>query len=86
LVEDKLKCKILFFAQAAEAVGERERTVSIESGSTIADVFEHIANTCPALVLLQQTCAFAIDEKLVQADTEVTDGCTVAVLPPVRGC
>ena len=85
LAEDKLSCKVLFFAAAAEAVGEREQTITVGIGSTVADVFDHFASMHTALTSLQQTCAFAIDEKLVHIDTEVTDGCTMAVLPPVSG-
>jgi molybdopterin converting factor subunit 1 len=85
LEEDKLTCKILFFAAAADAAGQREQTVSIERGSTIADVFAKLSAKSPTLHKLERTCAFALDEKLVHADTEVTNGCTVALLPPVSG-
>jgi|TARA_B110000116_G_C16753209_1_gene544452 molybdopterin converting factor subunit 1 len=85
LAEDNYTCRILFFASAAEALGLRETTISVDSGSTVADVVGHVAKTSPALALIQQTCAFAINETLVQADTVITDGCTIAVLPPVSG-
>ena len=85
MAEDKYTCTILFFASAAEAFGLRETTISVDSGSTLADVIAHIAKMSPALASIQQTCAFAINETLVQSDTVITDGCTIAVLPPGSG-
>jgi len=85
LAEDKLTCKILFFASAAEAAGHREQAVEVSVGATVADVFLEVSKESQSLAALQHICAFAIDEQLVQSDTEVTDGCTIAVLPPVSG-
>jgi molybdopterin converting factor small subunit len=73
---------VLFFAAAAEAVGKRQQIVTLERGATIADV---VAEIHPSLAALQYACAFAIDEKLMPIDTKLTDGCTIAVLPPVSG-
>lgn len=85
MAEGKCTCTILFFASAAEAVGLREKTVLFENGSTLGDVIEHLVDMFPALASIQQTCAFALNEMLVQPDTEISDGCTIAVLPPVSG-
>jgi molybdopterin converting factor subunit 1 len=85
LAEDKVTCKILFFAAAAEASGQREKIVEASVGATVADVFASLSAESPTLHSLRKYCAFAIDEKVVQADTVVTNGCTIAVLPPVSG-
>ncbi|MBC8522509.1 MoaD/ThiS family protein [PVC group bacterium] len=85
MADGKVTCTILFFASASEAAGERERLVSLDEGSTVADVFAKVSQDCQPLAALKSSCAFAIDEKIVQGDTEITDGCTVAVLPPVSG-
>ena len=85
MAEDKVTCKILFFAAAAEASGQREKIVEVSVGATVADVFASLSAESPTLHSLRKYCAFAIDEKVVQADTVVTNGCTIAVLPPVSG-
>jgi molybdopterin converting factor subunit 1 len=85
LVDDDVTCTMLFFAAAADAMDSRDQTLTIPMGSTVGDAFETVSKECHALASLQSICAFAIDEQLVQASTKVTDGCTIAVLPPVSG-
>ncbi|MDP7008965.1 MAG: molybdopterin converting factor subunit 1 [Phycisphaerales bacterium] len=83
--ESNIQCTVLFFAAAAEATGERELQLSLPFGSTVADAFEELVRSCSSLQKLQQSCALAVDEKIVPMDTSLTDGCTIAILPPVSG-
>ena len=83
MADDKLTCRVLFFAAAADAAGKRQCEITIEHGATVQDVFESCAND--ALLSLREICAFAMDEAIVPKEVEVTDGCTIAVLPPVSG-
>ncbi|MBC8202525.1 MAG: molybdopterin converting factor subunit 1 [Planctomycetes bacterium] len=85
MAENNITCKVLFFASAAEATGQREQTVEVALGATVAELFAILSSESPALQQLQKICAFAIEEKLVHADTEITESCTIAVLPPVSG-
>ena len=83
MADDKLTCTVLFFAAAADAAGKRQMEITLDRGATVRDVIELCANE--ALESLCKVCAFAIDESIVQEEAEVTDGCTIAVLPPVSG-
>ena len=83
MADDKLTCTVLFFAAAADAAGKRQMEITLDRGATVRDVIESCANE--ALESLCKVCAFAIDEKLMPIDTKLTDGCTIAVLPPVSG-
>ena len=85
MADGNVTCTLLFFAAAAEAVGERRMTITLSENSTVADVFAKVSKECQPLADLQTICAFAIDEELVQGETAVSDGCTIAVLPPVSG-
>jgi len=76
---------VLLFAAAAEAVGCNEKKLTLPISSTASDVFDALAAECEALTAMKGFCALAIDQQLVARETVLTDGCTVAILPPVSG-
>ena len=81
----ELKCNVLFFAAAAEAAGCRETELVVPSGSTVSDAFDLLASKHEQLIQLCALCAVAIDQQICSKDTQLTDGCTLAFLPPVSG-
>ena len=80
-----MKCKVLFFAAAAQAMECREKEIQIASSATVGDVFDSFASTCAPLASLSTSCAFAVDGQLARRDLPLREGCTVAILPPVSG-
>ena len=79
--ESDLKIQLLLFATAADAVGQSQMELIVPEGSTAKSV----CNSIDSLVEMSERCAFAIDHAFVNPDTSVTDGCTLAILPPVSG-
>ena len=76
---------MLFFAAAADAVGCREISLSLQGDATAGDAFDAIAITHEALAEIKNQCAIAVDHQLGSSSAKLHDGCTVAILPPVSG-
>ena len=83
--DGKLACKVLLFAAASDVCGKREAQLSMPRNSSIGDVFDVLSETSPELCSLRSRCAFAMDQKICSSDTQLLDGCTIAILPPVSG-
>jgi len=80
-----MKCKVLFFAAAAQAMGCREQEITVQQGTTAGEVFDTLAHGCEPLAVLSSICALAVDGQLAQRGTQLQDDCTIAILPPVSG-
>lgn len=83
--EDNLTCTVLFFAAAAEAVGCDNQELTLQSGSTVSDVFDSFAQNHPQFAAMKRSCAVALNSTLCSSTTPLHEGCTVAFLPPVSG-
>ncbi len=85
MVDDELKCRVLLFAAAAEAVGCRTIELTMPHGATVNDLVDTVAHAHEQFETVKEWCAFAIDQQLCSIDTLLSDGCEVAFLPPVSG-
>jgi molybdopterin converting factor subunit 1 len=85
LADGEIKCKVLFFAAAAQAMDCREQEITVQQYATAGDVLELLAENCEPFAALSSTCALAVDRQLSKRDTQLCDGCTIAILPPVSG-
>ena len=73
------------FASAADAMGQRARTLHLTNGATVSDAWSALVKVCPELKTLEDTIAFACNDRLVTRQTTLKDGDTLALLPPVSG-
>ena len=80
-----MKCKVLFFAAAAQAMECREKEITLEQDATAGDAFDSLTQRCQSLAAISSCCALAVDGQLAQRKTQLHDGCTIAILPPVSG-
>ncbi len=80
-----MRIRILAFATAAEALGGREHDLELPDGGTVGDLLERLAGQAPELAELSSRLALAIDGELVGPEAALTDGCELALLPPVSG-
>lgn len=80
-----MKIEALFFASARDAVGTASRTLEVEAGSSVRDVFELLAAAHPALHAARTSLRFAVNEDFADVDRELSDGDCLALLPPVSG-
>ena len=77
--------RIVAFASAADALGSGELSVEMPTGSTLADLKEHLESQFPDLARHWPRLAVAVDGELAPAETELRPGVEVALLPPVSG-
>jgi molybdopterin converting factor subunit 1 len=76
---------VRYFAAAREAAGTEAEDVELESGATVDGLLARLRERHPDLVSLAGTLRFAIGERFVTAETALSDGDTVVVIPPVSG-
>lgn len=77
--------RVLFFASLADLMGERRRTVNLPAGAAISDALDNLANDVPELAFRAPHVSFALNEAFVPADTPLSDGDELALIPPVSG-
>ena len=76
--------KLLFFAQCAQWVAHRELSIPWEGRSSIAGLLGRRPELQP-LLRHQGMLKAAVNQELVDFNTEVNDGDEIAFLPPVSG-
>ena len=76
---------VRYFAAAREAAGTDSERIDLEAGATITGLLDALRRRHPALVPLAGTLRFAIGERFVPAETALSDGDTVVLIPPVSG-
>ncbi len=81
-----MRVEVLYFAAARERAGTGEEEIELSDGATVTDVLTRIEALHPDLAALRPYVRVAMDEAFVSdLDTQVRDGATVALIPPVAG-
>jgi molybdopterin synthase catalytic subunit len=76
---------VLFFGAARDAVGHEEIELSINSGSTAAQVFGQLTRAHPELQRFGKSLLLAVNQEYADPNREVRDGDELAIFPPVSG-
>jgi len=77
---------VLYFAALRELLGKSEETLSGLPGTlTIAELAEQLVQLHPTLSPHLGSVRFALNESFVGSGARVTEGDTVALIPPVSG-
>jgi sulfur-carrier protein len=77
---------VLYFAALRELLGTSEETVSdLASPLSVRAFAELLGRRHPRLLPHLGSVRFAVNEAFVNADAEIADGDTVALIPPVSG-
>jgi molybdopterin converting factor subunit 1 len=71
------------FAVAAERVGASR--VELPHPPTVAHLRRNLTDTWPSLADLLPRCAVAVNHEYATADTPLSPGDEVAIIPPVSG-
>lgn len=85
---DRIKVKLLFFAESRELTGKKETQLflmsEINTGSKLRNT---VFNKFPCLLPLQDSIIIALNEKyLIDKDNfQLSNGDEIAVLPPLSG-
>ena len=80
-----ISVRVLFFASLADLMGGRRRSLDLPAGATIADALRALSKDVPELASRAPHVSFAINEAFVSADTPLSDGDELALIPPVSG-
>ncbi len=80
-----MRVTLLYFAVVRELIGKPSETREIESGQTLKQVFDEIAEEHPALYRLRPSLMFMVNQEYAAADLQVQDGDEIALIPPVSG-
>lgn len=82
---DRMRCEVLFFAQAREAAGSDRQSIDLPDRATVRTVLDALSAQHPHLQMLRGRLAVAIDQRYASADTPLREGCVIALIPPVSG-
>ena len=80
-----MQCQVLLFAQLAQAIGKDRITIELSKGATVNDALNELAQKHELIAQMRNSIAVAINEQYCNANTEIKDGDTLALIPPVSG-
>ena len=80
-----MQCQVLLFAQLTQAIGKDRITIELSNGATVNEALNKLAQNHEVIAQMRNSLAVAINEQYCNADTEIEDGDTLALIPPVSG-
>ncbi len=78
-----MKVQVLFFGATAEAVGEREIEINLETETKAATAFKHIVSTYPNLQ--KHSLLFAVNQEYANGDEMLKTGDELGIFTAVSG-
>jgi deoxyribonuclease-4 len=82
---DVFNVTVHLFGHYADLAGGEPVELTLSAGATVRDVATLLAERDTRLAQLVDHCRFAVDEEYASLDSPISDGCTVAALPPMSG-
>lgn len=80
-----MRVTVRYFAIARERVKVPVETLELAEGATLSTLKDALAEKHPPLAPLFPQLRFALDEEFAPLDARLTEGCEVALIPPVAG-
>jgi molybdopterin synthase catalytic subunit len=80
-----MRVRIRLFAIQRELAGTREHILDLPDGSTVGDAWDGLVASFPALAPGRASVRFARNGAYADADTPLSEGDEVAMIPPVSG-
>lgn len=77
--------RVLFFGAVRDLTGSAEETITLNSSTTLAKLFDDYAARFPRLKELASSIVLARNQEFSDPSTPLADGDEVAFLPPVSG-
>ncbi len=78
-----MKVQVLFFGATAEAVGEREIKIDLETQTKVAAAFKQIVSAYPNLQ--KHSLLFAVNQEYASGEEFIKDGDELAIFTAVSG-
>ncbi|HXX14064.1 MAG TPA: MoaD/ThiS family protein [Candidatus Eremiobacteraceae bacterium] len=80
-----LRVKVLFFGPIRELTGASEEAIEVPVGATLENVFHLYCSRFPRLSTYRASLVASQNQDFASWDSPVTEGDTIAFLPPVSG-
>jgi molybdopterin synthase catalytic subunit len=80
-----MKVNVRLFAGLHDLLGERQVTLELPEGATVADLREQLGRRYPVVTPFLSTLICAVDEEYVPLEHSLREGDDVALIPPVSG-
>ncbi len=80
-----MKVNVRLFAGLHDLLGQRQVTLELTEGATVAHLREQLGREYPVVTPFLSTLVCAVDEEYVPAEHPLRDGDDVALIPPVSG-
>lgn len=80
-----MKVRVIAFATASDILGKESLEVILPEAAGLGDLRRELVGRHPNLETLWDRLAVAVDGKLARGDQGLSEGCEVALLPPVSG-
>jgi len=80
-----MKIEVQLFARARDLAGTGRLAVVLPENATVEDLRRRLIEMMPSLASLLEQSALAVDDELAGAETPLSSGTEVALLPPVSG-
>lgn len=79
------KVSVRLFARLGDIAGTRETEVEMGEGLRAIDVYRLLCESYPEMAGLNGSLMYAVNAEYVDAETPLTDGDELALIPPVSG-
>ena len=80
-----IKVRAEFYSRLKEIVDASVLVLSLPEKATVKDLFEQLKKRYPQLRDFEKSVLFGIGVEFVDRDHRLTDGDTIAIMPPVQG-
>jgi MoaE-MoaD fusion protein len=80
-----MRVRVLFFGLLKELAGKSGDVLELREGARVRDVLAHCESQIPRLKEVTTSLAIAVNQQYAGAETALTSGDEVALLPPVSG-
>lgn len=80
-----MRVRLRYFAMIRELVGRSEETRDVASGTTAGRLLDLLVEETPRLAAIRSSVLLMVDQEYVPAETILSDGTEVALIPPVSG-
>jgi molybdopterin converting factor subunit 1 len=77
--------QVLLFARARDLAGRDMLRCEVPACATIGDLRRQLAIACPALAVLAERSALAVNGEFADNDLVLSPDAEIALLPPVSG-
>lgn len=80
-----MRVRLVYFGMLKDVAGQATESVELPDGARVSDLWKTLVSRYPKFSAFSGSAAVAVNQEYAPADTALTDGAEVALLPPVSG-